>query len=92
MVFALLLALGWMWLSGMMLAGLRFGIGPFAPFADSLSFSSEVWIADWHERIGDVLPWMAGAHLAGVLTESALLRENLVRAMITGKKRKGGQA
>ncbi len=92
MIFALLGLLGWMWASGMALAGLELGIGPLAAWR--AGFGTETWLLTWHERVADVLPVLVGVHLAGVLTESALARENLVRAMITGRKRmmrKGGK-
>ncbi len=85
MVFALLAALGWMWLSGLVVMGLQLGIGPFAGV--QATFVWETRIADWHAWVGEMLPWLVGVHLTGVLVESLLLHENLVWAMLTGRKR-----
>jgi cytochrome b len=45
------------------------------------------WLAEVHEGAANMLFGVAGVHLAGVLVGSWLHRENLVRAMFTGRKR-----
>ncbi|MGI9142719.1 MAG: cytochrome b/b6 domain-containing protein [Fluviibacter sp.] len=45
------------------------------------------WIGELHEGIVNVLLFIIGIHVGGVLISSVLHRENLVRAMINGHKR-----
>jgi cytochrome b len=44
------------------------------------------WLGKTHEAIASVMLAVVGIHVAGVLVGSWLHRENLVRAMITGRK------
>ena len=50
--------------------------------------SEEIWqvATRWHIRLFDVLLWLIGLHVAANLAYLVLKRENLVRAMITGRK------
>ncbi len=43
-------------------------------------------VGDIHAWLGLLIIWLVGVHVAGVLFESLLHRENLVRTMITGRK------
>ena len=52
-----------------------------------LSPGSVVILGDIHAWLGFFIIWLAGLHVAGVLFESLLHRENLVRSMITGRKK-----
>ncbi|MAX32889.1 Cytochrome b [Onishia taeanensis] len=56
-----------------------------------LSTTDRFWGVDWvqevHELAGDLVLVLVGLHLVGVIASSWLTRENLVRAMITGRKR-----
>lgn len=45
------------------------------------------WVEDLHEALAEALLVLAGIHVAGVLFESLRQRENLVAAMIHGRKR-----
>lgn len=50
------------------------------------AFFGVVWVSRLHSIVGHLLLWLIGLHLLGVLVSSLLHRENLVLAMITGRK------
>lgn len=47
----------------------------------------EAWVEDLHALLADGVMVCVALHVAGVIVESVRHRENLVRAMITGRKR-----
>jgi cytochrome b len=57
--------------------------GPLAPF---VSFATGFSTRKFHYYLAIVLAGMAGLHILGALFESMRTRENLVRAMVTGRK------
>jgi cytochrome b len=45
------------------------------------------WVEETHETLADLMPLLVLAHLFGILVASIRHRENLVGAMISGRKR-----
>lgn len=66
------------------LLGLTLGIGATG-WATYNDLSGE-WVAEVHEWLGNAMLLVVGIHVAGVVVASALHKENLVRAMVTGRK------
>lgn len=53
---------------------------------DTDEFWGEAWLADLHETLAWCLLGCVAVHVSGVIAMSVGHRENLVRAMITGRK------
>lgn len=83
MVFGLLLVSLAICGTGVVALGGYLKQGPLAAF---LSFATGRTALSLHNALAILLAVMIGAHLAGVAMETLLTRENLVRAMITGRK------
>lgn len=56
------------------------------PLAWLVTFSMGHDAAELHEVLGLIVLLMVGGHLAGVVVESRLMKENLARSMITGRR------
>ncbi|MGY3236877.1 cytochrome b [Bradyrhizobium sp. USDA 4448] len=53
----------------------------------TVTFFGVWWVEDTHAYASDAAIVLVVLHVAGVVLMSVLQRENLVRAMITGRKR-----
>ena len=83
MVVILLLSLGLLTFTGMASVAID-GIGPLAgTWVESISGH---WMEDVHEAVANLVLAFVLFHIAGVLVSSLVHGENLVRAMINGKK------
>lgn len=86
MVVALLLFLTVTVFSGIVVYGMEEGAGPLAGWAVQHAGSEDVW-EEIHEIFANLTLLLVGLHVAGVLYASYAHRENLVRAMFSGRKR-----
>jgi len=83
MVFAMLAAVLALAVTGLVMLGGMFRIGPFAA---SLGPDAGFSARELHELVGFFVLALTLAHLGGVVFESRRSRENLARAMLTGLK------
>ncbi|MEE4279801.1 MAG: cytochrome b/b6 domain-containing protein [Halieaceae bacterium] len=88
MVVALLLAVTATGLSGLALFGAQELSGPLAPLMSGLPRGWGHTLEEVHEVLANFTLALIVAHIAGVVFSSLAHRENLVRAMVTGTKRK----
>jgi cytochrome b len=86
MIVALLVTIPLVALSGMALLGAEEGVGPLAGLMAGSPHWLEEGIEGLHEFLANLVLFVVGVHIFGVLVESLLHRENLIRAMFTGAK------
>jgi hypothetical protein len=83
MAYALLLVLMLLVVSGVIALG---GVVKQGPLAFATTFSAGALAREGHELLAFGLLGMIGAQLCGVAFETRFARENLIRAMLTGRK------
>lgn len=86
-MFLLLLAIIGTGLSSAAARGYQAG----APLIAAMGSGSRA-MGDIHETLGSLIMILAGIHVAAVFAHWLFVRENLVRAMITGRKRLAGES
>ena len=86
MVIALLLCLTVTVSSGIVVYGMEEGAGPLAKWTAPYAKSEDLW-EEIHEVFANLTLFLVGLHVAGVLFASYAHRENLIKAMFTGRKR-----
>jgi cytochrome b len=84
---------GWMALLLLLVLAAQVTTGMFAsddglggPLAGTVASGTAHALAELHEGLSGALLGLIGLHIVGVLVESLLTRDNLVRAMIIGRK------
>jgi cytochrome b len=85
MILLLLLSLALTAGSGMALYAVEEHAGPLASLMTASESAEEFW-EELHELFGNLALVLVIVHVAGALVSSYLHRENLVKAMVTGRK------
>jgi len=86
MVIVMLLSLVITAVTGIAYLGIEDGAGPLAMLAGSPEWASEMF-EEVHEFFANLTVLLVVVHVIGVIVESRLHHENLVRAMFNGRKR-----
>jgi len=84
MIYALLVSLFILVISGFSLIALQMNIGPF--YGLQTSYDTEILIQSTHHWCFEMLQILVFIHLLGIVVESILQRSNLIKSMFTGKK------
>jgi len=87
MIVALLVSLLVTCFTGVMVYGVAENAGPLASWLGGLGEARGELFEEIHEFFANFTLLLVVVHVGGVVVESVLHRENLVRAMIDGKKR-----
>lgn len=92
MVILLLVSLLITTFSGMAIYAAEHQAGPLAAWLGQVSHGSKELFEGLHEFFANFTLFLVGVHVAGVIAESLLHRESLVRAMFTGRKQARGES
>lgn len=87
MIVALISCVMLVTLSGAALYGADAWEGPLASLMEGTSDANIALLKDIHEYLSHFTVLLVAIHIMGVVWESVLHRESLVRAMVTGRKR-----
>jgi cytochrome b len=87
MIVVLLISLAGTVVSGIVLYGMEESAGPLAALVADYVEYEHFW-EEVHEVLSNLTLLLVGLHIAGVLLSSYVHRENLVVAMLTGRKKK----
>ena len=87
MIVVLLLSLLFTTVSGLALYAIEDQAGPLAGVMGQLGEHWEELFEELHEFFANFSVLLVLIHIGGVIVESLLHRENLVRSMFTGRKR-----
>lgn len=85
MILLMLVALMIACVTGFAIYGVEAGAGPLAMLAGT-PWAGEEMLEDVHEFFANLMLLLVLVHVAGVIVESLIHRESLVKAMITGRK------
>lgn len=91
MIVLLILSLLITTVTGMAVYGISDNAGPLANWLSHSSHATEKMFEEVHEFFANFTLFLVFVHVAGVVVESVLHRENLVRAMFSGYKRASHQ-
>lgn len=92
MIVLLLVALALTSATGLMVYGAEEAAGPLASWFAGWSERWAEGLEEIHELLANLTLLLVAVHVGGVLVESLVHGENLVRAMVTGRKRAGPAA
>jgi cytochrome b len=82
-IILMLVVLAGIVVTGLLSEGVTGAVGPLTSFMTRQGARA---IGDIHQLLGNLILIVAGIHIAGVVVESLLHHENLVAAMISGRK------
>ena len=86
MILLMLISLLLVSVTGFAVYGIEKGAGPLAMLGGSSEFLEDVF-EEVHEFFANFMVLLVVVHVAGVIAESLIHRENLVTAMVNGRKR-----
>tara|TARA_R110001592_G_scaffold175466_5_gene414700 strand:- start:21065 stop:21676 length:612 start_codon:yes stop_codon:yes gene_type:complete len=91
MVMLLILSLVMTTFSGLVIFGIEESQGPLASWLSGSSHSMGDFFEEVHEFFANFTLFLVFVHIAGVLVESLIHRENLIASMFNGNKRSNKQ-